>query len=137
MTEQPSTTLARILLVDDEPDVLSLYSIKLSRSGFEVITATNGVDAITLAQKELPDIILMDMKMPVMDGVTAQHQLRENPVTASIPVLFITAFSDPTAPSILGDYHKDSNVLGFIKKGIALDDLVREVTSYIPKKNQV
>lgn len=135
MEQKPLSPIARILLVDDEPDVLSLYSIKLSRSGFQVLTATNGVDAITLAQRELPDIILMDMKMPVMDGVTAQHQLRENPSTASIPILFITAFSDPTAPSILGDYHKDSNVLGFIKKGIALDDLVREVTSYLPKKN--
>ena len=65
-----------ILLADDEPDVIAVYKVKLERSGFQVIVAPNGAEAVVMAAAQKPDLVLMDMKMPVMDGITAQQKIK-------------------------------------------------------------
>jgi len=127
------TKLALILLVDDEKDVMAVYKMKLERVGFRVITAPDGVQAIQLATEQHPDLILMDMKMPVMDGTTAQAKLKENPATKDIKVVFLTAFSDPTNPDLDIKMAKDVGAIDFIKKGINLDELIAKVRSYLEK----
>ncbi len=120
-----------ILLVDDELDVLSIYKTKLENSGFKVVAAANGEEGLRVATANHPDLVLMDVKMPVMDGVTAQQKLHENSATKDIKVVFLTAFSDPLRPEIDVRLAKENGALDFIKKGIGLDDLVERVKNYL------
>jgi CheY-like chemotaxis protein len=120
-----------VLIVDDESDLLDTYKTKLERSGFRVLSAANGEEGIAVATKEHPDLILMDVKMPVMDGVTAQQKLQENPDTKNIKVVFLTAFSDPAHPEIDQAMAKGSGAIDFLKKGISLDELVEKVKGYL------
>lgn len=116
-----------VLIVDDEDTLLTLYKTKLIREGFRTIVARNGLEALAIAEHENPDLILMDMKMPVMDGITAVQKLRENPKTKDMRVIYLTAFSDPTASSV--EMAPDSPA--FIKKGIGLDELIDEVKHHL------
>jgi CheY-like chemotaxis protein len=124
---------ALILLVDDEEDILSVYKMKIEKVGFRVITAADGAQAVRLAAEQHPDLILMDMKMPVMDGITAQSKLKEDPATKDIKVVFLTAFSDPTNPEMDVRTAKEVGALDFIRKGIGLDELVTKVRGYLVK----
>ena len=87
---------ARVLVVDDILPNVKLLEAKLSSAYFEVITALNGVDALELAEKQGPDIILLDVMMPGMDGFEVCEKLKENPKTAHIPVVMVTALTDAT-----------------------------------------
>src|SRR3989344_3476199 len=107
-----------VLIVDDEESLLNLYKTKLTREGFRTIVARNGLEALAVAERENPDLILMDMKMPIMDGVAAVKKLRENSATKDIRVVYLTAFSDPTASTI--EATPDSPRC--IKKGVGLEE---------------
>src|SRR5437764_8059409 len=85
---------ARVLVVDDVELNVKLLEAKLSSEYFEVIVADNGPTALELAESELPDIILLDVMMPRMDGFEVCRRLKANPVTADIPVVMVTALSD-------------------------------------------
>ena len=87
----------RILVVDDEMDILELIRHSLSKEGFEVHIAANGAQALEQTTKIKPEIILMDVMMPIMDGMEACRQLKENPETKHIPVVFLTARSEEFA----------------------------------------
>ncbi len=80
-----------ILLVDDFDDALEIYSTYLVFHGYQVMTATDGAAAVAAAREHLPAIILMDLRMPVMDGTTALRQIRAIPELARIPVVALTA----------------------------------------------
>lgn len=120
-----------ILLVDDESQILDVYSAKLRQVGYEVFTASDGAEAIKLAKEKQPDLILMDVKMPVKDGVDAAAGLKEDPATSAIKIVFLTAFSDPLRPEIDLKFAKELGALDFIVKGISLDELAEKVAGYI------
>jgi len=80
----------KILIVDDEPDILMLLERRLSQEGYSVIKAQNAKEAIAAARKELPNLILLDIVMPGMDGAKAAEILRNDPLTKDIPVIFVT-----------------------------------------------
>lgn len=80
-----------VLLVDDDRDNRAIYSILLEHVGYTVLQAANGADGVQLARESLPDIILMDLSMPVLDGWGAIRQLREDHRTAQIPVCALSA----------------------------------------------
>jgi len=80
----------KILIVDDEDDVLSVLEKGLTGKGYLVATASNGKDAIMLANSKQPDLILLDILMPDMDGTEVAGKLREDPMTKDIPVMFLT-----------------------------------------------
>ncbi len=80
----------KILIVDDDLDLLNLYQAILKEK-FEAIPATNGKEAVDLAVAEVPDLILMDIMMPVMDGLQAAQLIRMHPKTRSIPIIAVTA----------------------------------------------
>src|SRR3989338_9190391 len=86
-----------VLIVDDEESLLSLYRTKLTREGFRAIVARNGLEALAVAERENPDLILMDMKMPVRDGFPAVKKLRENSKTKNMRVVYLPAFSGGNA----------------------------------------
>lgn len=81
----------RILLVDDEPDILEIVGYNLSTEGYEIFTAKNGKEAITEAKKHLPHLIILDVMMPVMDGVEACEKLRLLPQLSETVITFLTA----------------------------------------------
>ena len=80
----------RVLLVDDYPDAREMYSEYLQYSGFDVVEASNGMEALTRAHESEPDIILMDLSLPVMDGWEATRRLKADNRTADIPVVALT-----------------------------------------------
>lgn len=79
-----------VLLVDDYPDAREMYGVHLTACGFDVVHATNGVEAIERAIETSPDIIIMDLSLPVMDGWEATRRLKADARTARIPVLALT-----------------------------------------------
>ena len=81
----------RILIVDDDADTLRLVGLMLQRQGYQIIAASNGSQGLTKAFEERPDLILLDVMMPDMDGYEVTRRLRKNPATASIPILMFTA----------------------------------------------
>jgi two-component system alkaline phosphatase synthesis response regulator PhoP len=84
----------KVLIVDDEPDILEFLHYNLSRNGFDTIQASNGKDAIKLADKEVPDLILLDIMMPGMDGVETCYELRKNEKLKDTLIAFLTARSE-------------------------------------------
>ena len=80
-----------LLLAEDEPDVQLIARLALERAGFAVITATSGLEVIGRVAEERPDVILLDWMMPDMDGFETCRQLKADPATADIPVVFLTA----------------------------------------------
>jgi CheY-like chemotaxis protein len=80
----------KILIVDDEPHMLRVTQLSLKKGGYEVITAGNGREAIELARRIQPVLIVMDVTMPEMDGLEALKQLKSSPTTAGIPVIMLT-----------------------------------------------
>lgn len=81
----------KILLVDDEPDILEIVGYNLSQEGYQIITANNGAKAVKKAKKERPDLIIMDVMMPEMDGIEACEIIRENPDLKETIITFLTA----------------------------------------------
>ncbi len=81
----------RVLVADDDPDILTVVKINLELDGFEVDTAVDGEDAIQKATSTPPNVIVLDIMMPRMDGLTALHRLRSQAATANIPIILLTA----------------------------------------------
>jgi two-component system, OmpR family, alkaline phosphatase synthesis response regulator PhoP len=86
-----SSEIIKILLVDDEPDILEIISYNLSSGGYKVFTASDGVKAIEVAKKELPNLIILDVMMPNMDGIEACEKLRDLPQLSNTIITFLTA----------------------------------------------
>ncbi len=80
-----------VLVVDDETDILELVAFNLERQQFHVLTADNGISAVQIAREKLPDMIVLDLMLPGMDGFSVYKELRADPRTSSIPVLMLTA----------------------------------------------
>jgi two-component system alkaline phosphatase synthesis response regulator PhoP len=81
----------KILLVDDEEDIVEFLSYNLVKEGFNVVTAKDGIEAIQVAKKENPDLIIMDVMMPRMDGMTAVQEIRKMPAFTETIIIFLTA----------------------------------------------
>jgi DNA-binding response OmpR family regulator len=91
----------RILVVDDEPDLLMLLEEHLSQEGFQVLTASAGMQAISKARAEQPDLILLDVMMPGVSGFDVCNILQDFPETAEIPIIFLTAITE-TKRKVMG-----------------------------------
>ena len=84
--------ISKVLLVDDEPDIRRIGELSLKRvGGFDVVMASSGGEAVTLAATFRPDVILLDVMMPEMDGPQTLAKLRTNPDLANVPIIFVTA----------------------------------------------
>ena len=119
--------MKRILAVDDEPHILKLVSFSLKARGFEVIEATDGLSAVEVAEAEQPDLILLDVMMPVCDGYEACRRIKENPKTSHIPVVMLTAKTQ-VAEQKTG---MDAGALDYICKPFTPKDLVAQVSALL------
>lgn len=83
--------MAKILIAEDEPDIRELVTFMLRFAGYEVVAASNGEDAVRTASRELPDLVLLDVRMPRMTGYDACRLMRANPDLRNVPVVFLSA----------------------------------------------
>lgn len=86
-----SPIMAKVLVVDDEPDAVELVSFNLKAAGYEVVTADDGNEAIKRARQHTPDLVLLDVMLPEVDGLEVCKLLRRDPVTSGVPIIMLTA----------------------------------------------
>lgn len=122
----------RVLLVDDYPDAREMYGEYLHVSGFDVVEAANGIEALQCAADHAPDIILMDLSLPVMDGWEATRRLKADARTAGIPVVAITGHTLDGIP----EKAKQAGCKAFVIKPCLPEDLVREIRRVLWDRSQ-
>jgi len=88
--------MTKILVAEDEPDIRELITFMLRFAGYEVVAAANGEDAVLTAARELPDLVLLDVRMPRMTGYDACRLMRANPDLRNVPVVFLSAKGQET-----------------------------------------
>ena len=113
----PDPGKSLILVVDDSADNVAMLSLDLQQQGYRVVTATNGEEAITVATSTLPNLILMDISMPRLDGLGATRRIREKESLRDVPVIAVTAFG--TEGFQRAAY--DVGVAGYLTKPIDFD----------------
>lgn len=110
-------------MVDDEPDFLELMGFNLKRRGYQVSVARDGRTAIAHARQFVPDLILLDLMMPEMDGLSVCEVLRAHPLTGSIPVLIHTALSGQIARA----HSLEAGATDFLTKSLTIRDLMSRI----------
>lgn len=115
----------KILVVDDEPDMVELVTFNLRAEGYDVITAANGMEALNQARSSLPDLIVLDLMMPELDGLSVCEILRRLPSTAPIPVIMLTAWKSELT-RIIG---LDTGAEDYLTKPFSPRDLVSRVNN--------
>ena len=122
----------RVLVVDDYPDAREMYSEYLEFSGFDVIQAVNGMEALQRAIDAAPDIILMDLSLPVMDGWEATRRLKEDARTNRIPVVALTGH----ALAGISEGAIKAGCDAFVTKPCLPEDLVKEIRRVLERAPQ-
>lgn len=114
---QPVEPKFLILVVDDSADNLAVISLNLQHQGYRVVTAGNGEDGISVAMQTLPNLILMDINLPALDGLAATRRIREHDALRDVPVVAITAFG--TEGFQRAAY--DAGISGYLTKPLDFD----------------
>jgi CheY-like chemotaxis protein len=121
----------KILVADDKQYVTNLLESKLKSNGYAVITSKDGQDALEKAIAHVPDLIILDILMPRMDGTTAAEEIRNNPKTAHIPIIFLTALV------VKSEEQATQHVIGgnyFIAKPFEMQDLLSLIKEIFQEK---
>jgi DNA-binding response OmpR family regulator len=113
----------KVLVVEDDPDQLEVTRLSLKAAGFAIGTAANGIDALKKARTVSPDLILLDVMMPGLDGFAVCETLRENPSTASIPILMLTGLCSHISQLVAFD----SGANDYLIKPFEPEELVSKV----------
>ncbi len=114
----------KILLVDDEPDLVDTIQCRLEANNFDVVTASNGLQGLERAAETRPDLILLDTNMPVLNGHEMLERIRKNPATRDIPVIMCTALceaGDIAAASAYG-------IADYVTKPFDFTELIEKIT---------
>ena len=119
--------MAKILIIEDNEQNLYLETFILQKNGHEIIQARNGETGIALAAEALPDLILLDIQLPGMDGYSVAQELRKNPKIAQIPILAVTSYA------MTGDRERilEAGCTSYIEKPINPDTFHLEVTEFL------
>lgn len=121
--------MAKILLVEDNEMNRDMLSRRLKRRGYEVIMALDGSQGVSMTVSERPDLVLMDMSLPIMDGWEATKTLKDNPETKSIPIIALTAHA------MAGDREKalQAGCDDYDTKPIELKRLIEKILNFLPQ----
>lgn len=122
-----------ILIAEDFDDTRQMMKLLLELRGHRVVEAANGQQAVELAMRERPDLILMDLNMPVLDGITATMRLRERPETVGVPVVAVTAHCGDTA---WRERALAAGCVECVEKPVDFDRLERLLNRLLPKKSR-
>ena len=118
----------KILIVDDEQEIVKLIKRRVEADGYQVFTANDGTEALEKAEKENPDLILLDIKMAKMDGYTAFRNLKKNEQTKSIPVIVVSAYDK------MKDMFELEGVSDFIVKPFDGQDLLARIAKVLKRE---
>jgi DNA-binding response OmpR family regulator len=116
-----------VLSVDDEPDITDLARFHLHRAGYEVLTASSGREAIETVNARHPDLVLLDLMLPDIDGFSVCEILRHHPATAAIPIIIVSAWRTPEAR----DMGFEMGVLDYVTKPFSARELVARVNKLL------
>jgi DNA-binding response OmpR family regulator len=122
-----SSTKKRVLLVDDEAYLREIYSLELSREGFEVLLATNGEEGLEVIRKEKPDAILLDLQMPVKNGFDVLKALGEDKVLKRIPVIILSNVDEEESFKKAGEFETHFYLVKALTTPLKVAKLLREV----------
>jgi two-component system cell cycle response regulator DivK len=126
MQPKDRSTKQTILIVEDDDDTRRVYSLMLRHYGFRVVEAATGGEAVQYATEDLPDLILMDMNLPMFDGWEAARRIKSDPISGAVPLVAFSALVDSIA-----DLRSDKAPFdGFIAKPVSPGELVRRVAAY-------
>ncbi len=120
--------IQRILVVDDEPDVVSLLERTLRSDGFEVLTAFDGIGALDVIMAEKPDLVLLDIMMPMMSGYEVCAQVKSNPQTKDIPIVCLSSAHTPDARA----QSLKAGAVELIAKPFFPDELLAQIRRHLP-----
>ena len=124
-----------VLLVDDDAGFREIWKMKLTSSGFDVLEASNGKEALEILKDKKPDVILLDVLMPEMDGVKTLLTIKENNNLKDVKIFFVTSLDN--ADPELSEYHKElASEIGaveYLRKSIDLDNLVERISNSLKK----
>ncbi|MFN0110296.1 MAG: response regulator [Blastocatellia bacterium] len=124
-------TLRRILIAEDDDDARTALKLMLKLSKFDVIEARDGREAVDKVSSHKPDLVLMDLSLPVVDGLQATQEIRTQPEFQSLPIIFVTGYDQQeTIDRILA-----SGGNNCINKPIEFDDLKKMIGTYLPKND--
>jgi two-component system alkaline phosphatase synthesis response regulator PhoP len=123
----------KVLIVDDEIHIVHVVAIKLRNNGYEVISADNGAEALDLALKEKPDIIVTDFQMPVMTGMELVEKLRQHEETRDIPVIMLTARSF----AVPQEQQESLHISGCLSKPFSPKELLGNIEDILYEKELV
>lgn len=128
--EKAERRLAKVLIVEDQPDNLFLFKEALRPGGYVIYTATNGQEAVDVAQREGPEIILMDIQMPVMDGYEAARRIRAIPELAAVPIIALTA------RAMKGEKEKaiEEGCSDYLAKPVSPVEVLKKVEEWLGKR---
>lgn len=126
----------RILIVDDDADIRSILTTKLEASGFQVVSAENGQEGIEKAKEGGIDLILMDVRMPIMSGTEAVSNMKTDEQLKAIPVIFLSNFGEEKEVDAWIDqkFAKDLGAIDYMKKSEDLSKIVERIKSALPSQ---
>ena len=119
----------KILVVDDEPEALKLFGYSLHRQGYEVVVAQDGKEALDVMEKQSPDLVILDVMMPAMDGYEVCRRIRANPTTKNIPIIMLTAKSE-TGDKLIGF---EAGADDYVGKPVTLAELFARVKALLAR----
>ncbi len=122
--------MAKILVADDEQDIRDLLGFTLKFAGHEVVTASNGEEAFQLAQKEKPELVLLDVRMPRMNGYEACRLMKADPALKDIPVMFVSAWGQDSEIN----HGLEAGAAGYIVKPFEPSQIILKVAEMVGKK---
>ena len=119
----------RILVIEDQEDNRAILRDLLSSAGFSVLEAVNGAEGVMKARSELPDLILMDIQMPVIDGYEATRRIKADAATASIPIIAVTSYA------LSGDEvrAREAGCNGYVAKPFSPRQLLGQIRGFLDK----
>lgn len=123
--------MARILVVDDDPDFVAATTMALQANGYEVVTATNGDKALAVMRERKPDLVLLDIMMStILDGLDVSEEMQEDPELKNIPVIMVSSISDTEHAAVFpteGYVHMDA----WITKPYQPEDLLKKIQRFV------
>jgi len=125
----------KILMIDDDPDLIAGTKVVLEEAGYQVATALRGAEGLVKARAETPDLIILDVIMPEMDGFAVCERLKSDPTLASVPVMMLTGFADrraETSISVSRGFSLEAE--DYVDKPVRPGELLRRVQKLLPKR---
>jgi CheY-like chemotaxis protein len=122
-----------ILVADDDADIRKLLSEKLEAAGVRVILAESGQDAIDKCRNEKPNLVVMDVRMPVMSGTEAVSLMKSDAQLKNIPIMFLSNFGEENILNAWIDqkYAKELGAIDYVKKGESLENIVEKIMTFL------